>query len=329
MNDFGNKLYSQTRSFIGKYVVFIFLFFGLGLMVAGNIWSTYLVGTEKDVHYIQEFFIKTFESIGSTVLAAGVFSAIAKSSLFIGIFQDILEKIIWSKEFLRTRRDLRKIWGNVSRILYEEKFIDISEEIEQVIMDKYFPIGHSYYYDKFNFIVEMGIDQADCITYNEVITFTAKPSTENVEFDYGFSSTIPKIAGGNIEFIVKKVSINGKALNVNNYLSIDNSKITEEIHNFTCKLKGEKKYDVVVERHKKIPYQTNQSKVYYAKCIYKGFTFQIRYPDSISVSFQEMGTVEKFVKISENTQNGFTLLIMHYPGIIFPKQGIVCFFHKN
>jgi len=64
-----------------------------------------------EIHWTlwQNFASAFFKNLASITLAAGIFSTITKSALFLGIFEKVVEKVIWSEEYLKNRSDLRQI----------------------------------------------------------------------------------------------------------------------------------------------------------------------------------------------------------------------------
>lgn len=81
-----------------KNLILIYIIIGV-LLVTG---SLYYLDEKK-------FFYKICYTLGTTLLAGGVFASIAKGSQFAEIFSKILRDIIYGHEHLENRKDLEKI----------------------------------------------------------------------------------------------------------------------------------------------------------------------------------------------------------------------------
>ena len=79
------------------------------------------------------------KSLGDALIGSGVFTAIIKSSEYSQVFSKIIGDIIWSKKFIEKRSDKQDMWSMISRLIYQEKFPLISDEMENIITTEYFP----------------------------------------------------------------------------------------------------------------------------------------------------------------------------------------------
>lgn len=98
---------------------------------------------------ISLYFQNILEKIGLAVLSSGVFAAVLKSLQFTGIFKKEIEKIVLGTKFVENRNDLPKLWKKVSKSVYEKKFPDISDELDDLILESYLPTKQKYYYQDF------------------------------------------------------------------------------------------------------------------------------------------------------------------------------------
>lgn len=112
-------------------------------------------------------FVGISEKMGLTILSSGVFAVILKSFQFTGLFREEIEKVILSSKFLEKRNDLPELWKLISSQIYKQKFPEINEDLQSIILDEYFPVSHKVYYE--NMIFTINIDE---ITADNVIKFT-------------------------------------------------------------------------------------------------------------------------------------------------------------
>ncbi|MBR1858138.1 MAG: hypothetical protein IJ797_01400 [Selenomonadaceae bacterium] len=85
-------------------------------------------------------------SIAASILASGVLASISKSALFTEIFREVVEDVFYKDKHLTTKNqeELKNIWQRVSKVIYHDKFPKISDEIQQHILNTYFPSEHKY-----------------------------------------------------------------------------------------------------------------------------------------------------------------------------------------
>lgn len=163
----------QVKDWVLRNLILIFILVGIMSLFLGHyLEATYLNIIPKN--WWENFAPYFFKSLASITLAAGVFSAITKSALFLGIFEKVVEKVIWSEDYLKNRSDLREIWEKTSKHLYQEKFPDVNKSIEQIIFDTYFPTGHYFYYDDFKINIILKFDVNGYLNYEETVSFVAK-----------------------------------------------------------------------------------------------------------------------------------------------------------
>ena len=74
---------------------------------------------------------KGLYSIGTTMITAIVFLTIVKSKQFSKIFSKQLRDIIYCTEHLEKRKDIRELWLNSSKAMYEKNFPELSENRKQ------------------------------------------------------------------------------------------------------------------------------------------------------------------------------------------------------
>src|SRR5690606_3278175 len=119
------KWYKTTSDILLTNIAWISIITGILLL-----WSS--VSFFEDIKYQG-----ISEKIGITILSSGVFAAVLKSFQFIGLFRKELEKIILDNKFIEKRNDLPELWKQISSNLYQQKFPLISENLQNIILEKY------------------------------------------------------------------------------------------------------------------------------------------------------------------------------------------------
>src|ERR1700742_1681532 len=116
---------------------------------------------------------RILETVGIAILIGVVFDVVLKSVEYLNVFRDALNEIVYEDRFLRNRSDIIDVWKRVSRILYESKFPQISDQIENRILNTYFPISVNFYYEDVNqsITIEFHDDEQRYISVIESLDF--------------------------------------------------------------------------------------------------------------------------------------------------------------
>lgn len=265
-------------------------------------------------------------SLGTALLGGGVFSALVQSQDFLKIYKGVFEDVVWSKEFLKKRGDIRHVWNNVSRVLYEEKFPDLSYELEEIITTEYFPTTHDFYISEYDFTVNIVDHDADFWVHEETLNLVLKPTNnhpicykQKSEIDFPPSSITNDIT----DFTIIEIIVNGKNIPINKD-DVTRSKSSNcHVFEYKLDLKDGSEYNVIIKRKKVLSKVTNRDKRVFATYFQKNVKVTIIAPVSIKIDFYKMGTVKNFIQEAKQENNGTKILKWYYKGIILPKQGFI------
>jgi hypothetical protein len=301
---------NQFKEFFTKYVVIISIIFGFSCL-----FSWYLFYKENSLLF--EF--------GKIILTGGLFAVIVKSNLFAEIFKTLLRDIIYGTEHLENRKDLEKIWKNVTEVLSNQKFKNISEKMQQNIKKYFLPLDHDYYYDDFS--IEINIEYADLENYivvNETISYTIVSEDENLEIDNKFKSginiDITNISQTSYKLISLKVD--NKNLNTNVETVVQENILWISHKN---KLKDKKRYFIKREEEKIYNLNFNSIRIHSASWVYNGCKLDITYPLDMHIKFYNMGLLNSFSPPEDKHKNNknklSNRLLFTYEGLIYKNQG--------
>jgi hypothetical protein len=306
-------------------IVFILFAIGCVLIVVGQTEILYflmpnLTPKNSPVHSI-------IRSIGGAFVGSGVFTAIIKSSEYTDVFSNVIGEIIWSKKYIAKRGDKKEIWRMVSRLMYNEKFPAISNEIEDIITNHYFPTSHNFYMENFEMVmnIENIPDNEHFWKHDETISFTLKPTNSNESIVYKFGGGIdlpndnsyPDVT----EYKLNKVLVNGIEPQL-----IPSPPVVENniLKNFIeIPLKNEDQYHIVLKRSKVICKKTNPDKRFFALYLIKGFKVTVIMDNSMNIDFHKMGTINEYQKSDEHINNDVKVMSWSYEGVILPQQGFI------
>src|SRR5690554_949660 len=92
---------------------------------------------------------------GYSILGTGVFASILKSIQFVGIFKDELNKVVTGDEFIENRKDLPDLWKKITKKVYNEKFPEVSNHLEDMLMTHYLPSNNKHYYRDYTVTIDI------------------------------------------------------------------------------------------------------------------------------------------------------------------------------
>jgi len=270
------------------------------------------------------------KELGSAMLIGGLFSFLLKTIQYYNILKEELSNLIFENKFLLIRKDLEELWRKISSAMYIDKFPELSDELNEVILLKFFPIKN-YYYNNYILNVEVNwYDRADSIletTEQLIMEIIPSPQANKIPYNYeiyGVKRDYPIVE-------IEKFEVNGENL----YESISTKEedfeergIKHTRHNYQIELKGENKYKILRVIKRRIPLNIDPYTKYEAKNLIRGAKVKVIVnPDDINVKFLSIGTTEDFV--NQGFQRDIKHIDMEFKGIIFPMQGCVLFYSKK
>ncbi|MDF2383980.1 hypothetical protein JMG10_21090 [Nostoc ellipsosporum NOK] len=264
-------------------------------------------------------------TVGTAVLGGGVFSALIQSQRFTEVYQKVFEDALWKPDFLKKRGDIREVWNNVSRVLYQEKFPTLNSEIEEIITTEYFPTNHKFYIENYDLTITLIEKNDNYIEHIEFLSVTLKPAHGENDLIYGFCSyvNIPKIDGvpdeTNLE--IQEIIVNGEPIDVNQEIFKTEKNSLQHKFDFSLKLGADKDQNLIIKRKKTLEKISNKDKRFFARYFQKDSKVTIIAPVGLEVALYPMGTVKEFIKSSEQVNGGLRILKYYYTGLILPKQG--------
>ncbi|HEX7847444.1 MAG TPA: hypothetical protein VF476_16700 [Chitinophagaceae bacterium] len=310
--------------------VFISLAIGIILIIIGT--SDFLVyllpnlvSNTSPVHAI-------VRTIGAAFIGSGVFTAIIKSSEYSEIFSNVIGEIIWSKKYLEKRTDKKEIWSMISRLTYDEKFPLISEQIEDIITNHYFPVKHNYYVENYDLCLNVinHPSNTDYWIHEEVISCIVKPINANEKIFYGFMSSIDLPESNTDEnpdltsFKLSSIVVNGIDVEIPALKTIQTP--GQLTHEAAIPLQHESEYSLVIKREKILSKRKNPDKRIFAPFIIKDVKATVILDVGMNLDFHKMGTIHEFKKSEEHINGGVKVVSWTYHGLILPAQGFIIIF---
>jgi hypothetical protein len=306
-------------TFLKNYIHWVLLILGLIALTLGFVAFPSYPNMQS--------FLKT---IGSTVLASGVFATLLKTYQYLGIFRDALREVIeYDPKYLEHRPDIENIWRKVSKALYLKKFPDISNEIENIVLKDYFP-NQNYYHSKFiqSIKIQFVGDDNEYVELIEESTSTLKATSPDLTINFKHNMVIGKPQGDSktcfelVEYNINNVDYSGS----NNPYKINNCstlQVSSEIE-----LHGKLEYNIKRKTRKVYALSQNATKGYRTSQFVDGLEIFVVHPPSLEVEFFSMGTTKSFRNLPGGDAEG-NIIRKEYAGLIFPKQGYRLIFNRR
>lgn len=92
-----------------------------------------------------------FTTLGTILLTSGIFTSLLKTIQYLDIIKEELSKIIYDVDYLKTRNDIDNLWKKINRVVFGERFAEISEAIQKDIKRVYLPNNLERYYKNYRF----------------------------------------------------------------------------------------------------------------------------------------------------------------------------------
>ena len=286
------------------------------ILVLLGIFILYMSSWDVFNKYLQDILEKT----GLAVLSSGVFAAVLKSLQFTGIFKKEIEKIVLGTKFIDNRNDLPKLWKKVSRSIYNKKFPMISKELENIILNNYFPTDHPYFYNDFRYTLDI-----EELTSDNVIKFT-----QNFSFEVILAKGENEAVLDGYFKIEKKPELEG-LLNEREFFKVDGEDYLDKVdktgfedqfekgYTFKIVVKDKSKFRVETKERREYCIDEDNYKIFRVSKITKEMNVSISYPKNMVVSFFNVGLVNSFERV--HVEHKRKISRVHKKGLILPYQG--------
>lgn len=299
-----------------RAIPWLLFFLSLGL---------FLVGYFQEQQHNKEIFYL----LGQTLLVGVLFNVVLKSFVFMGVFRDELREVIYEDRGLRRIADLKDLWCRVSRVLYKEKFPNISDHINNAIHEKYFPLAKQYYYHDYRRTCEVDWQNKSkqIVKFTETLEFNLIPTNPDDNIDYSFSISAPANDLEDFKLLELTIDEQDHKQSFQPVDFTDNDGVKRLKYDYKISLQGKTEYKVY--RRSEIlvllniePYMSyvSQNFIHMANLTVECKTKDLR------VFFSELGTAYKFEnmgpKRATSTHDYISKKLEH---IIFPNQGYILF----
>lgn len=269
-----------------------------------------------------------WSGLSKTILAGGIFALLLKTYQFMGIFKEELKKVVYDAKFLANRKDLEQVWTDVSKVLFNNKFPKISEEITSNISHLYLPTHHVLYYDNYKQIIEIEIIDIDkqIVKVKQHSSFLVYPKSKTEKFIHKTTNKLHFDKDkSEVSLIIEKFLINDiprKPLITKNIINNNTLQTSYEVT-----LEGQDCYSFATCIEKTYSLLNDNTVATVKDYIIHDFNLKLHLlKGGIKIDFHSVGTLKKFTPVgvvNEHYQE------YEYKGLIYPKQGYLFFIKKK
>lgn len=267
-----------------------------------------------------EYWANLCISLGDILLVGGVVGFLTSVAQWKGVFTEELTNVIYGKELLSKRTDLKTIWENTTKQMFKYKFRCIHSEILDT-MSNYLPDDNEIsYYDNFteDIVIKWKDKPNGIVTTTETMVFDIVAETKE-EVDYSVKSTTkissdigePEDCVKHSVFVDEKEfkDVNTIHTRVGGYVVMESKLKLSTATKYKFKFVIEKTYSIFED----------YTIAYRAKRYIHNMHVSLLLDDGLSAEFIDRGSYEPFQEVKKSKQN----IIMTHSGVIFPKQGFI------
>lgn len=288
------------------------------------------------------------EKASFTILSSGVFAAVLKSLQFTGIFKNVIEEIMLGTDFIENRSESNQqgLWKATSKAIYKKKFPELSNLIEDRILESYLPTQQDFYYrdyittiniseitddfevcyiqtTKFDVVLDENLNEAELISSLVI---------NEIEEEEGFINEMMFYKVDGIDLIKKKDDEDNSEKEKDNDEKTVGVEIIEEGNKVITKVKlesknGKKVFKIHRRVKRKYSLKNENYKLVRMGTFTKGIDVVISFPKDVSVSFFNIGNVNFFE--AEHSDIECQISRSHRNDVILPYQGFGMSFELN
>lgn len=268
--------------------------------------------------YIEnEVWVKITGNIANITLVSALLSFLTNTAKYMHIFQDALTDVIYDHKFLSKRKDIDRIWENVSESMFKSKFPQIKHDLLDTVKNNYLPPDQDVsFYQDYKYIVEINFDEHDhnIIHVKNKISFTLV-AQDDKKFKFESTNKICT-SGEQREYKCTSFKVNDQAVTPTQSPSTihDNLQVTT----LNVELEGKTKYQIEEVIEKTYSIIDDNFICFRAKWLIKNMTVQIFLPPNISIKFINCALEDKF---RQNNNGNFWEF--EYKGLLLRHQGFL------
>lgn len=274
-------------------------------------------------------------SLAQTVLVAGIFGAVSKSSLFLGVYRTTLAKVVAEPAHMMARKDVKEIWSSVTTALLGGTFPGLIDSVSNKILQKYITASAlRYYYKEFDQHIRIvAFDPTSRIlTIEETTIIEAEPGAGGTyELEWEWCPSITVDGKHNSTVTLLELRIDGKAVDASKFKDAElanGRKGKRYTHEFSKAARVERR------TRRAMDLSVDPMMLQTVKSFVEKLRVSVTNPicDTIGIVFEDVGTTDEFTCAVAEQIPGTAVqhLVMDFKTLMFPRQGyIVTYVEKS
>ena len=271
--------------------------------------------------------LKFCSKLGEIILVSSIVSFLIDAARYIGIFKEELCDVIYDTKFLEKRKDIDKVWMEVSKVLFRLKFPQISTDLLMAVKNYYTPSDCptlSYYNDyRIIYTIEYDEIESDFVRVNTKVSFNLNVENDGeFIFPVRFWTCVEQSKKDEVKTEIASITVNGSPMES----SAERSEYANGmvLNVFDLVLKGSTEYRIEHESNKKYNLKDDNYLGFKARWLVKDMRVQLFHPTDMKILLVERGTKEMF-KLNYETN---IYKEYEYKGLVLKKQGFIMILNK-
>lgn len=259
--------------------------------------------------------------LADILLISGILSFLTSTLEYIGVFKNALKEVVYEAKFLENRKDIDKIWEEVSKVLFKATFPKLHHCLFDVIRKTYFPKDGVTYYENVLESTEIRYDlnNPNYIIVTEELSLNIHSFNSN-EIEFTIGNIIENSGSDNLSYIkLLSCEIDGKDVKDQCIVEEIKDDINRKNEISAIKMSGKNKYFLKRKIEKRYNLNYDNFIGYRAKWLVNNMRVQVFHPSDMNINFVERGTTNDFKLIKKRED----YLEYQYNGLILRRQGYI------
>lgn len=302
------ELFFKLLGNIKSHIPFLYIIVGIGTFALSLYW-------DQDNFPILN---KITSTITNITLVSVFLSFLIDSAKYLNIFQDALTDVIYDNKFLSRRKDIQKLWENVSKAMFKQKFPQINHELLVEVKKNYLPNEDVSFYQDYTYSIDIKFDEnnKNFISQKNEIRFILHTQSKD-KFSFQSTNRI-RTSGTPRTYECKYFKVNN--IIVTPQRSDPRIENDYQITDLSIDLQGDTKYNIDQCIEKKYLITEDNFICFQAKWLVRNIRVQLFLPDNMSHILIPNGLDPNSFKCVKNTDK---YCEYEYKGLLLRHQGFI------
>lgn len=261
---------------------------------------------------------KISSTVANIFLVSVFLSFLIDSAKYLNIFQDALTDVIYDNKFLSKRKDIQRLWENVSKAMFKQKFPQINHDLLVEVKKNYLPNEDVSFYQDYTYSIDLKFDENEknLIHQKNDIRFILHTQSKD-KFTFQTTNRI-KTSGTQRKYECKSFKVNNTLVTPRkSEPRLENGYQITELY---VDLEGDTKYNIDHCLEKTYLITEDNFICFQAKWLVRNIRIQLFLPDNVSHILVPNGLDPNSFKCVKNN-GGYCEY--EYKGLLLRHQGFI------